>query len=421
MLNRGGTAPDNKIYAVDRKSDRVGHDHVALDNSDFTVADFPRLEYSNKKVLRVGEALKGKLTWTPEKRDEILEIFRVANSWRDSHAFPMRSIRSEVSTRMVHLSLDGITAARIKRMPSIRKKLRRLPYKLNQIQDLGGVRSILVSMEQANILAKELKTESKNEFYGEDDYVNKPKPGGYRSLHIIFKFKGKGEDSVFDGRRIEIQIRTRLQHSWATAVEAIGLIKDQDMKAGEGDPDWLRFFELVSAEFALAENCPEPLGLPPRPQRVQEIRHLNEKLAAVEVLDSLRYAARALDRLNVGDNKRSYYLVEYDHENKKVEVRHKFAPKKMLLEYGARELENAYADGKARNTVLIEADKVEDLKNAYPNYFGDFQVFNSNLRLITQGEEAQEYTMPPRHTAPRQPQERGDLSWLRPGRHRRWK
>lgn len=418
MPNRGGTAPDSRIYAIDRESDKVGHDHVALDNSDFTVADFPVLEYSNKKVLRAGEALKGELVWLPETQDKILEIFQIANSWRDSHAFPMRSIRSEVSARMGHLGLDGITVARIKRMSSIRRKLRRLPYKLNQIQDLGGVRSILASMEQVNSLAKVLKTESRNEFYGVDDYVSEPKAGGYRSLHIIYKFNGKGKNSVFDGRRIEIQVRTRLQHSWATAVEAIGLIKNQDMKAGEGDPDWLRLFELISAEFALAENCPESPDVPPRLQRIKEIRELNRKLGAVDVLESLRFAAFALNKITT--DRITFYLIEYDHENASVEVRSKFAPKEMLMDYGARELENAYKSNKVRDTVLIEAEKVEDLKNAYPNYFGDVQVFNSNLRLITQGKEAQEYTMPPKYSAPRPPEMIGDLSWLRPGRHRRW-
>lgn len=385
----------------------------------FAVTDFPVLEFSNKRVLRAGEALRGNLVWMPETKDEIVDIFRVASSWRDSHAFPMRSIRGEVSTRMVQLGLDGITVARIKRMTSIRRKLRRLPYKLNQIQDLGGVRSILASMEQVHRLAKMLRAETRNEYYDEDDYLNNPKVGGYRSLHIIYKFNGTGESSVFDGRRIEIQVRTRLQHAWATAVEAIGLLKNQELKAGEGDPDWLRLFELISAEFALAENCPEPPNVPPRPQRIKEIRELDQKLGAVNVLESLRFAAYSLNRIRT--DRINFYLVEYDHDNATVDVRSKFAPKEILLDYGARELENNIKTNKIRDVVLIEAEKVEDLKNAYPNYFGDVQVFTKNLRYITKGKKAIEYTMPPIYSAPRSTEKPGDLSWLRPGRHRRWK
>lgn len=391
------------------------------DELGLTVADFPVLEYSKKKVLKAGEALKGDLVWTPETQDKIIGIFKIANSWRDSHTFPMRSIRGEVSARIFRLGLDGTTVARIKRMPSIRKKLRRLPYKLNQIQDLGGVRSILVSMEQANKLIYELKTKSRNEFYDEDDYVNKPKWGGYRSHHIIFKYVGKTEDAAFDGRRIEIQIRTRLQHAWATAVEAIGLLKDQDMKAGEGDPDWLRLFELVSAEFALAENCAIPPHLPDRQKRIEEIRQLDRNLGVVQVLDGLRYAARALDEFRFEGDRISYYLVEFNHQERRVDVRSRFAPKELLLEYGARELESITGLNSIKDTVLIEANKVEDLKNAYPNYFGDFQVFISNLQRITEGGEAIEYTMPPRYTAPRSAERPGDTSWLRPGSHRRWR
>lgn len=409
--NRGAQAHESGIH----KNDSVW----SFYELDFDVSAFPVLEYSNKRVLRAGEALRGNLIWTPETEAEIRETFKIANSWRDSHAFPMRSIRGEVSSRLVHLGLDGITAARVKKMPSIRKKLCRLPYKLNQMQDLGGVRAILASISQVHKLSEELKKKSKNEFRSEDDYINEPKSGGYRSNHLVFHFRGKENESVFNGRRIEVQLRTRLQHSWATAVESIGTIRNEDMKAGEGNPDWLRLFELVSAELALAEDCPVPDNLPDRPRRIEEIRDLNKRLGAIEVLDNLRYAARALDQLT--EKTVNYYLVEYDHENRKVEVRSKFAAKEILLEYGARELENAYATNKIRDTVLIEADKVEDLKNAYPNYFGDVQVFISNLRRITQGKDAQEYTMPPKYSVPPPPKEPADYTWLRPGRHRRWR
>jgi hypothetical protein len=52
--------------------------------------DFPRFEYSNKQVLRAGEALRQNLIWKNENAEAILQAFRVANNWRDSHAYPMR-------------------------------------------------------------------------------------------------------------------------------------------------------------------------------------------------------------------------------------------------------------------------------------------------------------------------------------------
>jgi hypothetical protein len=70
---------------------------------------------------------------------------------------------------------------------------------------------------------------------------------------------------------------------------------------------------------------------------------------------------------------------------------------------------------------LVEADSIHNLKAAYPNYFGDVQMFRTQLRAITQGEQAIEYEMPKRIAPPPTPRrEKPDDSWLR-GRNKRWK
>jgi hypothetical protein len=73
-----------------------------------------------------------------------------------------------------------------------------------------------------------------------------------------------------------------------------------------------------------------------------------------------------------------------------------------------------------RDTVLIEADKLEDLRDAYPNYFGDVRVFTRNLQLVTTGKEAVEYTAPPKPIAPSRPVEAADMSWFNLHRRRQW-
>ena len=67
--------------------------------------------------------------------------------------------------------------------------------------------------------------------------------------------------------------------------------------------------------------------------------------------------------------------------------------------------------------VLVEVEKIENLRDAYPNYFGDVRRFTSHLKGIVQGAAAFEFIPPPRQKAP--PRERsliGDLSWLRGAR-----
>ena len=38
-----------------------------------------------------------------------------------------------------------------------------------------------------------------------------------------------------------------------------------------------------------------------------------------------------------------------------------------------------------RDDVMVEVDKVENLKEAYPNYFGDVRMFLSHLKRVVVG------------------------------------
>lgn len=411
----------SNIYAAPHESGKINnHRTFASDSSGLSVASFPIFECSMRQVLRAGEALKGEILWTKEAEPEIIEIFRIANNWRESHAYPMRSLRHEMIAKMRGLEMEGITAARLKRMRSIRKKLRAISAKLNQIQDLGGCRAILPSIGEARRLIDEIKNNSHHTLHNESDYINSPKIGGYRSHHLIFKFRGVSREEIYSGRRIEIQIRTRLQHSWATAVEAVGLFRREDMKAGQGNADWLRLFDLMSAELALAENCPESESASPRSERVREIRELDRSLHAVKTLRKLRDAVRYTEKPRFSRDRPEYYRIEYNNTTDIVEVTEHFLPIPALSELNkAEEYDNIHDDNRI-NTVFVEADKIEDLKEAYPNYFGDVELFNVNLQNITEGMAAREYTMAPLKSPPPPQKARGDLAWLRPGLRRRW-
>jgi hypothetical protein len=109
--------------------------------------------------------------------------------------------------------------------------------------------------------------------------------------------------------------------------------------------------------------------------------------------------------------KARYFLIEYDSKNAKVVVRPHSTPIG-----GAESFDNIEAEIRNNgvlNAVLVEADKIEALKEAYPNYFGDVQVFKSNLRLITQGKSAIEYKLPPQKRMPPPPKGVADTAWLR--------
>jgi hypothetical protein len=103
------------------------------------VSIYPRFEYSMRQVKRAGEVIAGDLVWSDETEEDIREAFKVANNWRDAHAYPMRSVRSQLLWFMSKHEMSGISVARLKRMQAIRRKLRRVKWDLSKLQDLGGV------------------------------------------------------------------------------------------------------------------------------------------------------------------------------------------------------------------------------------------------------------------------------------------
>jgi hypothetical protein len=130
-------------------------------------------------------------------------------------------------------------------MKSIRKKLRDTPLTLYQIQDIGGCRAIVGTVDQLRAIVRLYEQgQSRHGIIKPWDYVDSPKPDGYRSYHLALKFTGQGDEGGYNRQRIEVQIRTRLQHVWATAVEAVGVVRGEDLKGGKGNGDWLRLFAL---------------------------------------------------------------------------------------------------------------------------------------------------------------------------------
>jgi hypothetical protein len=383
------------------------------------VADFPRSEFSVEDVRRAGGVIAGDLHWSDETAQGIRQAFQVANNWRDAHAYPMRSVRYQLLWYMRHNKLEGVTVARLKRMQAIRRKLRKTTLRLQQLQDLGGCRAILPSIADVHTLVDVLRDKSCHELRAESDYIGRPKIDGYRSHHLMFSYRGRGAATIHDDRRIEVQIRTRLQHSWATAVEAVGLFRGEDLKGNRGSAKWLRLFTLMSAEFALVEECAEPPNVPPHHDRVAEIRVLDEELSAVKTLEKLSYAVRWTDEAVSPSSRPTYYLIEFDNATREVNIQLIFAPKWAVARYDSAEFTDNRNGEEKRNVVLVEADKLENLKDAYPNYFGDVQLFKLQLKKITQGKELREYIVRPQETVAPRPRENPDLSWFK--RRIRWR
>jgi len=378
---------------------------------------YPQLRFSTNEIKRAGKRLAGNIVWNDNDRSEILQTFEIAHNWRNAHVYPMRSVRASVIGRLRSLGIPGVTAARAKRMASIRRKLQKTTTHLSQMQDLGGCRAIVEDIEGARRLAADCLSRMPHDVLKEQNYIETAKSDGYRSHHIIYSYKGQSGKTEFDGRRIELQIRTRLQHAWSTAVEAVGLYRNENMKAGEGSIDWLRLFKCVSDEIAFAEGCETGRLAPSRPARIAEIRELNSTLGAVDLLENLKNATQYVET-HLHPGHASLYLLKYDHSDHTVSVQSYFDPLSGAASFD--EAERAIEEGLIdTNVVLVEADKITSLADAYPNYFGDVTLFISTLRKMCRDVEAPEFALKKQHVVKPKPKEMPDLSWFF-NRHRRW-
>ena len=159
------------------------------------------------------------------------------------------------------------------------------------------------------------------------------------------------------------------------------MFRREDMKAGQGSPQWLRLFQLMSAEIALAEGCGDAVVPEVRRQRIREITGLEKQLKAVRTLEDIRQAVRFIEEYVTDPSTPEYYLIEYDRSRGTVAVEPYSQPIKGISSFDAIEMANSQQGGNI-NAVLVEADSIENLRAAYPNYFGDVQKFKSALEEL---------------------------------------
>jgi hypothetical protein len=335
-------------------------------------------QYSAKTVKNAGKYLAGVIP--PEKAQQAAPHFATAHEWRKSHIGPMKTVRMELAGKVRKSKFDAPTAARLKRMVSIRGKLTKGTVRLHDMQDVAGCRVILADMKQVNELGDLYRTgQCKHRLVKVYDYIEKPKSDGYRCLHLIFKPECPPEKQGYRGQQVEMQIRTQLQHAWATSVEAVGLYLGEDLKGGSGSKDWLRFFELMSTELAVEEGLAIVPTTPACPkERQTELLKIGKQVNALATLDAINKAVKYTEDPKHEDAE--FFLIQYDQTNTTVTVKRYSEYATVSDQYfKAEALER---DEKDMKTVLVAADAIEELKAAYPNYFLDVNAFLERVTRV---------------------------------------
>jgi ppGpp synthetase/RelA/SpoT-type nucleotidyltranferase len=298
----------------------------------------------------------------------------VIDTWRAAHRAVLNTFQAILRTRTKNTNI--VVAQRHKRKRTIYDKLERYEKMLlSRMDDVAGCRLIFEDIEQLyafrnKILKSRFRHRRKNEI-DKYDYIKKPKSTGYRGIHDVYSYDVNSEHGKeFEGLLIELQYRTLIQHAWATAVEIVGLITENQPKFNRGDGRYRLALAYASEILSRAhESKRGPFPEYDHKLLVKEFLKLDEEIHLLRLLKGLNATNTKLSQ-----NKNT--ILVFNREGV-LEVRTFKDATEALKELFILEKSVPHED-----IVLVKADTSEDIRLAFRNYFSDASEF---IRLVEEG------------------------------------
>lgn len=318
---------------------------------------------SKKRVTLAGNKFRD-----GTETDEDIMVFE---KWRSAHSAVLNSFQAII--RMRSKGMKVTIAQRHKRKATIINKLKRYPsMQLARMDDIAGCRIIFKSIidlydfRQRFHQAK-FRHKIKNEI-DKYDYIIHPKVTGYRGIHDIYEYNvNSSQGKHLRGLNIEIQYRTLIQHSWATAVELIGFITTSQPKFQQGDKRYEVAMAYASEIIARAhENRTGPLPEIDNKSLVKEFRQKDKELHLLQMLQGIEATE------NIKSKNKNAILI-FHKQGELIIKTYESAPEAL------RELFKLEKEMKESDIVLVRADSNDEIRLAYKNYFSDAHDF---LQLI---------------------------------------
>lgn len=189
-------------------------------------------------INRLGDKIRREI---PSLESETLKSLQVH---RISHKESINIIFNSLCSLSKRVRKNAIVTYRLKRIESIIGKLDRLKdQQFSRMWDIAGCRCILNNDREVYRLKKLI--EKKFNVKKVNDYIENPKPNGYRSLHLYINIPN-------DDKIIEVQLRNVIDHNWATLVEITDLIFDSQLKEYGKDKTLEEFLFLFSKRESLS-------------------------------------------------------------------------------------------------------------------------------------------------------------------------
>ena len=339
-------------------------------------------------IRKIGEKLREGIELTEEEKLEF-------DNFREAHNIIIKLFTIEL--KKVNFSKQHLTASRNKRIETIISKLCRPEKpKLDRIHDIAGTRiifeniksledyiDILENTELVNF--KEKINEDKNRY----NYIKNPKSDGYRSIHKVFYYSSNIPYSTLneksfnlENKKIELQLRTRLQHIWATTVEIYDIINKSNIKTGTHNKLETKeglFFKNCSLVFeGIESNDVEKIKININEIfRDKDLVEIYNRLKGIKNIKNIQWPKTLgsdevfilITDLNKG--KTTFFTTDPIEKNDKQDT--------FLINASYRRLEEKNTKGEYILLLLTLGD-IKKLKNVYPNYFLNTNKFISILK-----------------------------------------
>lgn len=295
------------------------------------------------------------------------EDYQVVENWRASHGAVLNTAQAWL--RRLEGRSSPVVGQRLKRYKTILDKLSSGRSKdLSTMHDIAGVRAIFRNQENLyEFRERMLESRAKHELqHVEDryDYISSPKTTGYRGIHLVYaRMVPATSGLAWNGLTFEVQLRTAVQHAWATAVEVYDSTARARYKfAPSDDPAYRQFLvisELLARVFENGTSC-----LPGETDKdlVNAAHELEAQTQMVSTIENLRVAG------DVGALMKNTILQRTVGGDLIV---HRFPSLPVAL----RSISEIEGRPETINAVLVGASAPQQIRDAFRNYFDDTQHF----------------------------------------------